>query len=258
MGRAATFVDHRESHAYTDALTARMPGPDGYRPLMSEERARRLREWHDVSYQSLRGKLPLRMSFMGLDLHVAEDVFAPDDESPDGDPFHQAVMAEVRPTDRVLDMGTGSGVSALLAAKVSADVVAVDINPKSVECAVANAERNGVADRIAFLQSDVFDAVAGEFDLIVFDPPFRWFSPRDLLEVSTADENYRALTEFITEAREHLRPGGRVLLNFGTSGDIDYLYSLIDRAGFNKEVTPYGEATKVGLTANYFIIRLTT
>jgi len=229
---------------------------DDYRPMMPEERAKLLRTWHDHAYENLRTSLPLRMSFMGLDLNVSEDVFAPQGGE-DGDPFHQTVLAEVKSSDRVLDIGTGSGVSGILAAKVSAEVVAVDINPKAIECAKDNAERNGVADRITFAVGDIFDPIEGDFNLIIFDPPFRWFKPRDLLEVSTADENYRALTKFIKEAKGRLRPGGRILLNFGTSGDIDYLYTLIDRAGFKKEVFPTGEATRDGLTAYYYTIRLT-
>ena len=61
----------------------------------------------------------------------------------------------------------------------------------------------------------------------------------------------------MAQARSRLRPGGRILLNFGTSGDIDYLYSLIERAGFSKEITPYGEATRDGMTASYYTIKLT-
>ena len=68
------------------------------------------------------------------------------------------------------------------------------MNPYAVAAAVANAARNGVADRTRFCESDLFAAVDGSFDLIVFDPPFRWFAPRDLLERAFADENYEALT----------------------------------------------------------------
>ena len=145
----------------------------------------------------------------------------------------------------------------ILAARRGADVVAVDVNPKAIDCARQNAERNGVADRISFVVGDIFDGVEGDFDLIVFDPPFRWFKPRDLLEMGTADENYRGLTRFMAQVRSRLRAGGRVLLNFGTSGDIDYLYNLIEKAGLHREVIPYGEATRDGLTAHYCWIRLT-
>ena len=197
--------------------------------------------------------LPRRIFHLGLELRVPEDVFPP---AGDGS-FHRLIRDEVGPSDRVLDMGTGSGIGALLAASRSSDVVAVDINPKAVAAAAANAVRNGVADRIRFLESDVFAAVDGRFDVILFDPPFRWFKARDLLELGTADENYRALTTFMTNAVSYLRPGGRILLHFGTSGDIDYLYQLIDAAAFKKEVLATEELTRERLSVTYYVFRLT-
>jgi hypothetical protein len=64
------------------------------------------------------------------------------------------------------------------------------------------------------------------------DPPFRWFRPRDVLGMSIADENYRTLTTFMSEVRARLNPGGRLLLFFGTSGDMTYLRHLMDRSAF--------------------------
>jgi release factor glutamine methyltransferase len=193
--------------------------------------------------------------FMGLQLHITEDVF-PVDESAEGDPYHQAVASEVRPGLRALDMGTGSGVSALLAARAGSDVIAVDINAEAVECARANAARNRLAGCITFVHGDLFDGVEGDFDLIIFDPPFRWFEPGDLLERSHTDADYRTLTRFMAEAPGRLRAGGRIVMNFGTSGDFDYLRELIQRSGLVAEQTRYGEATKFGYTAEYYVIRL--
>ena len=130
----------------------------------------------------------------------------------------EAILAEVRPNDRVLDMGTGCGVNAILAASRGADVLAVDINPYAIDAARQNAERNAVADRVEIRHSDVFEAVDGRFDLVIFDPPFRWFAPRDPLEAASTDENYRALTAFFRQAREHLTERGRLLVFFGTLG----------------------------------------
>src|SRR5258708_21625879 len=110
--------------------------------MMSSERVKLLREWHERAYEMQRASLPARMSFMGLDLRIAEDVFAPSTSNMEGDPFRRAVEAEATAGGRVLDMGTGSGVSAILAARAGADVVAVDVNPKAVECARLNAEPN--------------------------------------------------------------------------------------------------------------------
>jgi release factor glutamine methyltransferase len=147
----------------------------------------------------------------------------------------ECVLEEVRETDRVLDMGTGSGVNAILAASKSKDVLAVDINPDALESARRNAELNGVADRVTVCESDVFEHVDGVFDLIVFDPPFRWFKPRDMAERATTDEAYRALTAFFEQVDGHLAPDGRVLVFFGSTGDVDYLHHLIDAAGFSRD-----------------------
>lgn len=68
-------------------------------------------------------------------------------------------------------MGTGSGVNAILAAGRGVDVVAVDVNPHAVVAACVNAERNGVPDRGEIHRSDLFEAVEGRFDLVVFAPP---------------------------------------------------------------------------------------
>jgi release factor glutamine methyltransferase len=222
---------------------------------MSSERAALIRRWHEESHDALRAMLPADIMFMGLRLHITENVM-PLDDSTEGDPYHQAVEREARPGRRVLDMGTGSGVSALLAARAGADVIAVDINPEAVACARANAEANDLAERITFLHGDLFQSVEGGFDLIIFDPPFRWFEPRDLLERSHTDANYRTLTAFMTEAPDRLRADGRIIMNFGTSGDLDYLLELIERSGLVSERTRYGEATKFGYTAEYYVFRL--
>lgn len=72
------------------------------------------------------------------------------------------------------------------------------------------------------------------FDLIIFDPPFRWFAPRDIREVAVADENFRTMTAFFHEARNYLKPGGRILTFYGDSGDPNYFMNLIDKGNFGK------------------------
>jgi release factor glutamine methyltransferase len=171
----------------------------------------------------------------------------------------QAVLDEVRDGDRVLDMGTGCGVNAILAASRSTDVLGVDVNPHAVRAAVDNAARLGVADRTEFRASDVFSAIGtGDvFDLMIFDPPFRWFAPRDHLEASMADENYQALTRFLAQAGDHLAPGGRTLMFFGTSGDLGYLYRTAEDNGFVREIVASRDLTRDGTTVSYhaFVLR---
>src|SRR5215469_13655918 len=98
-----------------------------YRSTLTSERADELRAWHESSYEDIRARLPMDLAYLGLDLHVPKDVFPPAAET-----FHRQVVEEVTPSDRVLDMGTGCGVCAILAAKTSRDVVGVDVNPRAV------------------------------------------------------------------------------------------------------------------------------
>jgi release factor glutamine methyltransferase len=221
-----------------------------YQPPAHDER---LREWHERAYNELRTANEETVDYLGLEIVVPTGVFPPTAVS---DVLGTAVRAEVRDTDRVLDMGTGSGINAILAASRSTNVLAVDLNPAAVAAATANAERNGVADRITFRESDVFSAVDGTFDLMIFDPPFRWFAPRDLTEASMADENYGAMTRFVREAGEHLTPAGRILMFFGTSGDLDYLYRLIDENGFTRTIVGSRELVKPELTVWYHALRI--
>src|SRR5437762_5944805 len=117
---------------------------DEYRPMMPAKRARRLRKWHVEVDAQMREGLPRRVFHLGLELYVPVDVFPPSGSGS----FHRLVQAEVRPTDRVLDMGTGSGIDAILAATKSAHAVAADLTPKPAKAAPANAARNGAGDRM--------------------------------------------------------------------------------------------------------------
>ncbi len=153
-------------------------------------------------------------------------------------------------------MGCGAGANAILAAQITDQVVAVDVNPFAVEATIANAERNEVRDCVRAFQSDLFEQVEGDFDVIVFDPPFRWFRPRDLLERAVADENYRPLGRFMDEVSARLRPSGEVLVFFGSSGDAIHLDRLIDRAEFASDVVAERTIHVRGEDATYFVRRL--
>ncbi len=69
---------------------------------------------------------------------------------------------------RVLDVGTGSGILAIAAAKLgAAEVIATDIDDAALEAAKENAERNGVLAKIKFVKSDLLRQVHGQFDLVL-------------------------------------------------------------------------------------------
>ena len=168
----------------------------------------------------------------------------------------ERVLAEVGPGDRVLDMGTGSGVNAILAATRGADVLAVDISPVALEAAAANVYRNGLSQLVEVKRSDIFSDVEGRFDWIVFDPPFRWFRPRDLMESMMADEGYRARDEVFRQARSHLHANGKMLVFFGTSGDLGYLEHLMAEQGFSWETAAHDDLSRYGWRVEYLTFRV--
>lgn len=225
-----------------------------HRPRISETESDRIRAWHERAYAEMQRRGACDVEYLGRRFHVPASVFGP---TPTSDLLGRAVLDETRPDDRVLDMGTGCGVNAILAAARATDVVGVDINPDAVIAATENARRNEVADRTTFRESDVFRAVDGSFDLMIIDPPFRWFAPRDALEASITDEAYRMFGRFIRGARSRLRSSGRILLFFGTSGDFDYIVDSIAEHGWHRETVATRDLTLRGTTTTYETMRLT-
>ncbi|HEY4972731.1 MAG TPA: methyltransferase [Steroidobacteraceae bacterium] len=157
----------------------------------------------------------------GLPLLVAPGVLNPR-LMRTGEFFASQLRADLLPPGvQVLDMGTGSGVCALVAARHSRDVVAVDINPDAIRCARINAMINQCEDRIEILPGDLFAPLAGRrFDVVLFNPPFLRGVPRD-----DADRAWRSTDiaeRFASELRAHLTPSGFALVllsNYGGAAE---------------------------------------
>lgn len=122
-----------------------------------------------------------------------------------------ASLARMTPRSKVanvLDVGTGSGVQAILAARHSNTVVATDISCRALNFAALNARLNGV-DNIELRRGVFFEPVAEErFDLLVVNPPyvispeFR-FSYRD-----SGMKGDRVSESVVRAATDHLKDGG--------------------------------------------------
>jgi len=123
----------------------------------------------------------------------------------------------VPPEAQVLDMGTGSGVCALFAARHARRVVAVDLNPAACRCALLNARLNQLEERLEVRHGDLFAPVAGErFDLVLFNPPFLRGTPRD--ERDRAWRSNDVAERFAAGLAAHLTPAGAALVLLSSFG----------------------------------------
>ncbi len=77
---------------------------------------------------------------------------------------------DVGRNERMLEMGSATGIISVHCAKAGAIVTAADVNPYAVSCTRNNAERNGL--EIDVLHSDLFLDVPGRFDVMVINPPY--------------------------------------------------------------------------------------
>ncbi len=136
----------------------------------------------------------------------------------------------------VLELGTGSGCIAVSIAhqKKDARVIAGDISPDALDVARQNANRNGVADRITFVQGDLFAPVpAGSvFDLVVSNPPYIAHNEFPSLPADVRDHEPRVALDggpdgltyyrrIAAEVAPFLKPGGHLLLEIGSTQDAD-------------------------------------
>ncbi|CAN7506620.1 peptide chain release factor N(5)-glutamine methyltransferase [Devosia sp. LjRoot3] len=199
--------------------------------------------------------------FYGLEFELNEATLEP---RPDTELLVDFALKALPQGGRFVDLGTGSGCIpiAVLANRPDARGVASDINPRALEMAGRNAERNGVSDRLTLLQGDWFGALIpppsipphkGEggdgtdgsgFDLILSNPPYisseivetlapevRDFDPR--LALDGGPDGLGPYRIIAAEAAHWLKPGGQVLVEIGyDQGAV--VSNLFEAAGFSR------------------------
>jgi methylase of polypeptide subunit release factors len=111
---------------------------------------------------------------------------------------------------RALDVGTGTGVLALVLARAGARVVATDLSTVAVESARDDAARLGLSDSVSPVVADLF--AEGRFDLVVCNPPWVPAEAVTPLERAIYDPDGVFLSRFLDGLPEHLSPGGEAWL----------------------------------------------
>jgi len=140
-----------------------------------------------------------------------------------------AALRELSPEDRVLEVGCGSGE---IAARLSAiaPVIATDINPHA---AVATAMRG-----VEVVRADLFAGICGEFDLVLFNPPY--LPTRDEVRLDDwleyaldgGGSGREVIARFIAGVHRVLSPRGRILILVSSLTGLEEVQQIFARHGF--------------------------
>lgn len=193
------------------------------------------------------------VSYLGKDFIVYQDTFWPFQDS-----LPLVKHLKIKNTEKVLDIGTGSGVIAIFAGLLGAkSVLASDINPQAIKTAKANAKLHGLSKKITVIKSDVFDSLPlAKFDVITANLPFRNKKAPDMVAKSQWDSELSAHRKFFEGLSRFLKVGGRAYLSQSNFGPLQEIRALAKVAGFKMELL--GKKMKDGSGPEIFYAFLLT
>lgn len=171
--------------------------------------------------EKLYGPAEQYIPILGKTIKISKDVMV---VNPDAKFLYNHLTLKGR--EEVLDIGTGNGILALVAAKLGASrVVATDINPEAVANAKENAKILGFEKTIEVRQvsqenPEAFSIIKSDkrFDLIVSNPPYtpgnksQIINKRDYAEI---DVDGVLIKTIFANAKDHLKDGGSLLIAYG-------------------------------------------
>ncbi|MBN8533150.1 MAG: 50S ribosomal protein L3 N(5)-glutamine methyltransferase [Rhizobiales bacterium] len=151
----------------------------------------------------------------------------------DGSETGEALVEDPASVMRVMDLCTGGGSLAILAAHAfpNAEISAVDLSAEALSLAAENVADYGMQDRITLHRGDLFSPLKGRrFDLILTNPPYVDQATMDLLpeefrhepvmSLAGGDDGFDIVRRILKDAPRHLESGGGLLCEVGLDRDV--------------------------------------
>ncbi len=170
-------------------------------------------------------------------INTDDNVYVPAEDS-----YMLADNLEIKKGQSVLEIGTGSGIVAMYASRLTDSITVTDINFDACELARKNFEDNGI-ENIEILFGNLFEPVENrKFDVILFNTPYL---PTEEGEVLDDTINYafdgglngrKVIDLFLDEMGNHLNDGGIVQLIQSSLSGNDETLSRLDELGFIAEI----------------------
>jgi release factor glutamine methyltransferase len=192
-----------------------------------------------------------RVTVLGKTYDISENVFNPKRY------YTSKFMAEhihVTSAERVLDMGTGSGIQAVTAAASALEVVCIDINPEAVHYAKKNIHANGLEKKVSVIQGDLFTSLnpKSKFDVILFTPPYFEGTPTTLFERALIDPDKGLVKSFFSTAKDHLTHGGYVQMLYSSIAGYEHVLQIIRDLGWEHSLMAQSKTW----TETFFIYKI--
>ncbi|MGV8143438.1 MAG: HemK2/MTQ2 family protein methyltransferase [Methanothermobacter sp.] len=162
---------------------------------------------------------------------------------PAEDTYLLADNLQVNRMSKILEIGTGTGIIAIIAAKRASKVIATDINPHAIDCAVKNIISNKTYN-VELRKGNLFEPVEGEkFDLILFNTPYL---PSSTDEKSDDEldaawngglDGREVIDRFLEEVTDYLNPDGKVQMVQSSLSDNEKTLKKFEELGFKASIT---------------------
>ena len=166
---------------------------------------------------------PMMIHYKNTTIKYTASVYEP---SEDSYLLAEAALSEIKGKERILEVGCGSGiVSAVIKANTTSKITGIDINPYAAACT----KENG----IDVIIGDLLSCVKGEFDMIIFNPPYlphQEGAKKDWINVALdgGDDGRRVISRFLEDALPHLVENGKILIVVSSLTGIEEVKSRME------------------------------
>ncbi|MCK5150503.1 MAG: tRNA (adenine(22)-N(1))-methyltransferase TrmK [Candidatus Thorarchaeota archaeon] len=168
------------------------------------------------------------------------DVF-PDVYPPAEDTFLLLDSIDTKPSDRALEVGSGTGYVALHLCQAVSQVIAIDISFAAVRNTIANVRTNSLQNKCTVIQSEMLTGLSPreKFSIIAFNPPYLPAEEggTSLDHALIGGEVGIELTErFIRQAVEYLQPEGRLYVVVSSLADVETIERVMNSCSLSTEI----------------------
>ena len=173
--------------------------------------------------------LSMEIICCGLDIEVLGGVY-----KTSADTELMADTVDIGRDETFLEIGCGTGVVCLVLSLQAKSGIGVDINKLAIENSKLNAVRNSVINNVEFLESNLFENVQGQFDVIICNPPYNNNTAKDNIDKMFWDTDDDMKRRFFQEVGKYLKENGRIYFGWANFADLDlYLpFRLAEEYGF--------------------------